>query len=81
MILLLYAALVRHCLQYCVQLWDPQHKKDVNLLEQVQRQDTKIITGLEHLSYGQAQRPGVLHPGKAKRDLIAAFLCLNRSYK
>ena len=32
-------------------LWGPQYRRDVELLRQVKRWATKMIRGLEHLSY------------------------------
>lgn len=41
------APLVRPGLEHCSQPWNPQYKKDVDLLEWVQKKVTKMIKGLE----------------------------------
>jgi len=47
----LYSAFMRPQLEYCVQFWISQYRKDVELLQQIQRRTMKMIRGLEHLSY------------------------------
>jgi len=55
-ILPLCSVLGRPHLESCIQLWSPQHKNDVELLEWVKRRATKMIRGLEYLSYEERLR-------------------------
>ena len=42
---------MRPCLVYCVWIWSPHYRRDMGLLECIQRRATNMLQGMEHLSY------------------------------
>jgi len=83
-ILPIYSTLVRPHLEYYVQMWSPQYRRDMDLLERIQKRATKMIQGMEQLCYEDRPRELVLFNLEKRMlwgDLVVAFSYLIGSYK
>nr|XP_025038971.1 spermatogenesis-associated protein 1 isoform X3 [Pelodiscus sinensis] len=72
----LYVAFVRPCLKYYIQFWGPFYRDHVDNLESIQTRTTKIIRGLEHMTYEERLREeGLfsLQKKKVRGGLVAAL--------
>ena len=67
LIIPLYKTIVRPHLEYCIQAWRPYRKKDIDMLERVQRRATKIIPKLRNISYEMRLKECVLTTLETRR--------------
>ena len=72
----LYTSLVMPHLEYCVQVWRPHLRKDIDNIEKVQWRITKMVFGLEKLSDEERLKKlnlTTLETRRLREDLIEMF--------
>lgn len=73
---LVYKTYVRCHMEYCVQAWNPYYKKDIEVLEKIQKRATKLVPELRNLSYCERLKRlklTSLTDRRKRGDLIEAY--------
>ncbi len=78
--MMLYKSQVRSILEYANPVWSPYKRKDINLVENVQRRATKNLPGMANLSYperlSKLKLPTLLYR-RLRGDMITTYKILH----
>ena len=75
----LYKSYIRPHMETCVQAWSPYYKRDIEVLEKIQRRTTKLVPSLKQLPYEERLSRLNLMPLEERRlrgDLIETYKIL-----
>lgn len=84
MMKLLFASLVRPHLEYLVSVWNPLWIKDQIAIESVLRRATRVIPGMEELTYEERLKKinlPSMHYRRLRGDMIEVWKYLHNKYK
>ena len=73
--LVLWNSMIQSRLDYCSQLWSPSLACEITKLEDVQRQFTKRIAGMEEFSYRERLKRLRMYSQERRRDRYMLSLC------
>ena len=80
---LIYTGLVRPHLEYANAVWCPYKKKDIRVIENVQRRATRLIPGFKEFTYEERLRRlnlPTLRYRRIRGDMIEVFKLMNDKY-
>ncbi len=79
--IVLYKCLVRPILEYCNLIWLPHLRKHQIMIEQIQRRATRMIQGMDTLTYSErlvALHLDTLYYRRRRADLIQVYRIVNK---
>ena len=77
----LFKSLIRPHLEYASVIWSPTYRKDIIIIENVQRRATRLVKGLKDFSYEDRLKVlglPTLHYRRDRTDIIQLYKIMNK---